>query len=128
MALSGDTSIIGPSFDYDMGEYSGSVFVLSDKTVEHGRRYRKAPPKMGMLVIGLELVLPYLVTLLSLGIFMTMRGGLIVDLVMCTPRLSGSGYITSIYFLRMVQLMTTMGIVLQFWGVLLSLAPLPLGQ
>ena len=96
--------------------------------MEHGRSDRKAPPKMGMPVIGLELVLPYLVTLFSLGLFMTMRGALIVDLVMCTPRLSGSGYRTAIYFLRIVQLMTTMGIVLQFWGVLLSLAPLTLGQ
>ena len=50
----------------------------------------------------------------------------------------GSGYVYTniswkwIYndkmFLRMVQLMTTLGILLQFWGVLLSLVPLPLGQ
>ena len=53
MALSGDTSIIGPSFDDDMGEDSGSVFFLLDRTMEHGRRYRNAPPKMGRLVIGL---------------------------------------------------------------------------
>ena len=95
MALSGDTSIIGPSFDDDMGEYSGSVFFLY-KTMEHGRRYRNAPPEMGVLVIGLELMWPYLVTLLSLGLFMMMSGALITDMVMCTPRLSGSGYRTAI--------------------------------
>ena len=64
--------------------------------MEHGRRYRNAPPKMGMLVIGLELVWPYIVTLLSLGLFIMMSGALIADLVMCTPRLSGSRYRTAI--------------------------------
>ena len=34
VALSVDTSIIGPSFDDDMGQYSGSVFFLY-KTMEH---------------------------------------------------------------------------------------------
>ena len=67
-------------------------------------------------------------TLFSLGLFMMMSGAFIADLVTCTPILAGSEYRTARYFLRMVQLMTTLGIVLQFWVVLLSLMPLPLGK
>ena len=85
-----------------------------NRTIEHGRRYIKVPPKMGRLVIGLDLVWTYTVTLMSLGMFMMMSGAFIADLVTCTPILSGSEYRTARYFLRMVQLMTTLGIVLQF--------------
>ena len=66
--------------------------------------------------------------LLESGLFVTRSGGLIADLVMCTPILAVSGYRIERYFLRVVQLMTTMGVVFPFRGVLLSLAHLPLGQ
>ena len=96
--------------------------------MEHGRRYRNVPPKMGRLVIGLEFVWTYPVKLLELGMFMTRNGELIADLVMCTPRLAVSGPRMEIYFLRVVQIMTTLGVMLPFWGLLLSFAPLPIGH
>ena len=94
---------------------SGSVYFLSYRLVKHMRRYRILPPQMRSMMIGLDVVLPYPGKLLLSGLFMMMRGAMISDLVACMPRLTGSGSRTARYFRRMVQLMTNLGIVLQFW-------------
>ena len=64
---------------------------------------------MGGLVIGLGLVWKYPAILLSLGRGLTIRGAVIADLVMFTPRLIESGLRMARYFLRMVMLMTYLG-------------------
>ena len=78
-------------------------------------------------MIGLDILYPYPVTPLSLGQFMTKVIGVsILNMVMCTPILAGSGLKTARYVLRTMDLMTYLGLFLPFQGVLLSLVPLPL--
>ena len=63
----------------------------SDGTMERGRRYRNSLPQIRSLVVGLDGVWQYPEIPLSLGPFMMMIMAVIEDLVMCTPRLTGSG-------------------------------------
>ena len=102
VALSRDTAIIGSLIDDDMGIDSGSVYVLSDRSVEHGRRYRNLPPQMKSMMIALDVVMPYPGTPLLSGLFMMMIGAMILDMVACLPRLTGRGSKTERYFRRIV--------------------------
>ena len=70
-------------------------------------------------MIVLDIVWPYKATLMSLGTIWAVRGAMIVDLVMCKPRLAGSGSIMSSQFLKMVHLMTSVDLVSPFWIVLI---------
>ena len=79
---------------------------------------------MGRMVIGLDLVCPYPATLLILRPIVMMIGALIVDIVTCKPRLMGSGLRISRKFLRMMQLINSLGEVFHLWVVQLYLVPL----
>ena len=93
MYLSGDTAIISYLGDNYMG--SGGVSIYSFDILEIGScdevNNPPPPPHMGGLMICLDLVWTYLATLLSLDPMRNMRGALIADMVMYTPRLMGSG-------------------------------------
>ena len=71
----------------------------------------------------------YTVTLMSFGTVQKTKRELIADLVTCKPRMTESGMIIAIEFLRMVNMVTSLGIVFPFYIVLLYLATLaPYGQ
>ena len=98
-----------------MGSYSGSIyFFSSDGMMEYVRRYRNSLLQMGRIMIGLEVVWSYPSTLLSSRPFMMMRGAMIVDMNTYTPIFAGSRLILARYFLRMVQLMINLVLVLTF--------------
>ena len=117
------TDIIGYTFDNDMGINNGYVYVFSYGAMENRRRHRNLFLHMRRLAISLELVWPYLVIPLSLVPSMITRGAMIADMIMCTPLLAGSGTRVAREFLRMVQLIMRLVIILPFRGVTISSVP-----
>ena len=101
----------------------GMYILFSDGTMENGRSHRNLPLQMRRLKIGLELVWPYLEIPLSLGPIMITRGAIIADMVKCTPLLAGSRTRVASEFLRMVQLIMSLFIILPFRGVMISSVP-----
>ena len=64
----------------------GLYMFLSDRKMEHGKRYINSLLHIGRLIMSLDLVWPYPETLLLSGPGGTKIGPLSADLVMYTPR------------------------------------------
>ena len=111
VALSVDTALIEYPLDDYMGTNSGSVYFFVRRDNETWEEIHKLTPTDW----GAYDEFGY-----SVAPSGTIRGALIADIFMYTPILEGSGLIMARYFLRMVQLMTSLGVVLPFWGVFLG--------
>ena len=83
--------LLGPKNDDDRVFESGSVYVFVRRDSRTWEEVQKLTPKMGRMVIFLDDIWPYPVTMLSLGPLVMMISTATSDIVTCTPILAGSG-------------------------------------